>query len=132
VGLGGLEPPTSSLSGLVSDKRHVLRARSIRLLVCAAVPVTIPHGPAVRARGGHESFDSGCQLAALLLTGVFLAADEMPTPPTAAPADHWLLSAREVAHSSASHAVASLELGTGPNNSSIDRSPYVLIRRSRV
>jgi hypothetical protein len=45
---------------------------------------------------------------------------------------HRPLSSREPLHSSASQAVASLALGTGPSSSSIDLRLYVLMRRSRM
>ena len=42
VGLGGLEPPTSSLSGIIGHSRYVLRPRSAGLPVCPRVAVRIP------------------------------------------------------------------------------------------
>ena len=38
VGLGGLEPPTSSLSGIIGHERYVLGSRSAGLSVCSRVP----------------------------------------------------------------------------------------------
>jgi hypothetical protein len=53
VGLGGLEPPTSSLSGIIGHDRYVLRPRSAGLSVCPRVTVTNPGRPPDRARLGH-------------------------------------------------------------------------------
>src|SRR5262245_29364557 len=54
VGLGGLEPPTSSLSGIISQGRYVLRPRSAALPICPRVAVRIPEQPSDRARVGHD------------------------------------------------------------------------------
>ena len=42
VGLGGLEPPTSSLSGIIGHGHHVLWLRSAGISVCPRVAVSIP------------------------------------------------------------------------------------------
>jgi hypothetical protein len=55
VGLGGLEPPTSSLSGIIGHGRYVLRPRSVGRSVCPRVAVTIPGRPSDRARVGHDA-----------------------------------------------------------------------------
>jgi hypothetical protein len=57
VGLGGLEPPTSSLSRIIGHGRHLLRPRSAGRSVCPRVAVTIPDRPPHRARGGHDPCD---------------------------------------------------------------------------
>ena len=54
VGLDGLEPSTSSLSGMLGHGRYVLRSRSAGLPVCPRVTVTVPGRPSHRARSGHD------------------------------------------------------------------------------
>jgi hypothetical protein len=53
VGLRGLEPRTSSLSGIIGHGCYVLRPRSAGLSVCPPVTVTNPDRPPDRARVGH-------------------------------------------------------------------------------
>jgi hypothetical protein len=54
VGLGGLEPPASSLSGMIGHRRYVLRPMSAGLSACPRVTVTNPDRPPDRARVGHD------------------------------------------------------------------------------
>src|SRR5215468_10646206 len=50
----GLEPRTSSLSGITGHGRYVLRPGSVGLSVCPRVTVTIPDRPPDRARVEHD------------------------------------------------------------------------------
>ena len=54
VGVPGLEPGTSSLSGLLRELAHMRQARSRWLLRCPGLTVTTLGRPPDRARGGHD------------------------------------------------------------------------------